>query len=73
MRGKPKSPKPFQGRPESLGGVVSSLKQLYGLRDIFCWHGLSLYWSGVSTDEPAVAKYKARLVFSEVYSRMLNT
>ena len=45
--------------------VVDSLKRLYGLRDVFCWHGLSLYWSGVSTEEAAVAKYKSRLVFSE--------
>jgi hypothetical protein len=45
---------------------VDSLKRLYGLRDVFCWHGLSLYWSGVSTEEEAVAKYGSRLVFSEV-------
>ena len=60
---------PPQGRQEQLGVVVSSLKQLYGLRDVFCWHGLSLYWSGVSTQEPGVAKYKAQLVFSEVGTR----
>ena len=56
----------MQGRGEQLGAVVDSLKRLYGLRDVFCWHGLSLYWSGVSTEEAAVAKYGARLVFSEV-------
>ena len=56
----------MQGRGEQLGVVVDSLKRLYGLRDVFCWHGLSLYWSGVSTEEAAVAKYGSRLVFSEV-------
>ncbi|EIE27114.1 raffinose synthase [Coccomyxa subellipsoidea C-169] len=48
-----------------LGKVVDSLKQLYGLRYIYCWHGLSCYWSGVSPYEEDVANYNARLVFSE--------
>ena len=48
--------------------VVSSLKQLYGLRYIYCWHGLSAYWSGVSADpkELGVAKYNATLRYSQV-------
>lgn len=48
--------------------VVSSLKQLYGLRYIYCWHGLSAYWSGVSPDpkELGVAKYNATLHYSQV-------
>lgn len=55
-----------QGSTEQLGKVVDSLKQLYGLRYIYCWHGLSCYWSGVSPYEKELEKYKARLVFSEV-------
>lgn len=57
-----------QENQEQLGSVVSSLKQLYGLRYIYCWHGLSAYWSGVSPDpkEHGVAKYKASLHYSEV-------
>ena len=57
-----------QENEEQLGSVVSSLKQLYGLRYIYCWHGLSAYWSGVSPDpkEHGVAKYKASLHYSEV-------
>jgi hypothetical protein len=53
--------------------VVSSLKQLYGLRYIYCWHGLSSYWSGISTDprEMGVAKYNARLVYAEVRGGLL--
>ena len=59
-----------QENQEQLGSVVSSLKQLYGLRYIYCWHGLSAYWSGVSPDpnEQGVAKYKASLHYSEVQS-----
>ena len=59
-----------QENQEQLGSVVSSLKQLYGLRYIYCWHGLSAYWSGVSPDpkEHGVAKYKASLHYSEVQS-----
>lgn len=56
-----------QGSAEQLGKVVDSLKQLYGLRYIYCWHGLSCYWSGVSPYEKELKKYKARLVFSEVF------
>ena len=50
--------------------VVSSLKQLYGLHYIYCWHGLSAYWSGVSPDpnERDVAKYNASLHYSQVSS-----
>ncbi|CAL8470414.1 g9956 [Coccomyxa elongata] len=55
----------YSGSPEQLGKVVDSLKQLYGLRYIYCWHGLSCYWSGVSPYEKELEKYKARLVFSE--------
>ena len=61
-------PPTAQENQEQLGSVVSSLKQLYGLRYIYCWHGLSAYWSGVSADprERGVAKYKASLHYSEV-------
>lgn len=63
----------LQGWEERLDVVVSSLKQLYGLRYIYCWHGLSSYWSGISPDkrEAGVAKYNARLVFSEVLTSPL--
>lgn len=58
----------LQDNKEQFGVVVSLLKQLYGLRYIYCWHGLSAYWSGVSTDprEQDVAKYNASLHYSEV-------
>lgn len=62
----------MQGSGEQLGKVVDSLKQLYGLRYIYCWHGLSCYWSGVSPYEEEVSKYKARLVFSEVSASSLT-
>ena len=61
-----------QGSTEQLGKVVDSLKQLYGLRYIYCWHGLSCYWSGVSPYEKELEKYNARLVFSEVCCRLLR-
>lgn len=49
-----------QGRPDDLGAVVASLRSAFGLRHIYCWHGLSAYWSGVATDEPGMATYQAR-------------
>jgi len=40
--------------------VVASLRAEFGLRHVWCWHGLSAYWSGVAPDEPAMAAYQAR-------------
>ena len=37
-----------QEEPERLGDVVASLRQLWGLKHIYCWHGLAAYWSGVA-------------------------
>jgi len=64
----------LQDQEEQFGVVVSSLKQLYGLRYIYCWHGLSAYWSGVSPDprEQGVAKYNASLHYSEVCCALLH-
>ncbi|DBA91995.1 TPA: hypothetical protein ACH3X2_003884 [Trebouxia sp. C0005] len=52
--------------PERLGDVVASLRQLWGLKHIYCWHGLAAYWSGVATgkDEAGVAKYDARIMYA---------
>ena len=60
----------LQDQEETFGVVVSSLKRLYGLHYIYCWHGLSAYWSGVSADpnEQDVAKYNASLHYSQVGS-----
>lgn len=37
-----------QEEPERLGDVVASLRQLWGVKHIYCWHGLAAYWSGVA-------------------------
>lgn len=52
--------------PERLGDVVASLRQLWGLKHIYCWHGLAAYWSGVApgSDEAGVAKYDARILYA---------
>ena len=47
-----------QGRPDNLRAVVASLRAAFGLRHIYCWHGLSAYWSGVAPDEPGMAAYQ---------------
>ena len=41
----------LQEEPERLGDVVASLRQLWGLKHIYCWHGLAAYWSGVATGQ----------------------
>lgn len=38
-----------QDEPERLGEVVASLQAMWGLKHIYCWHGLAAYWSGVAT------------------------
>ena len=55
----------LQGKPGALGQVVAVLKAVYELDHIYVWHGLSAYWSGMSHEEPGVAKYKPRLVFAD--------
>jgi Raffinose synthase or seed imbibition protein Sip1 len=51
---------------DSLGGVVLSLREMFKVEYIYCWHGLPAYWSGVSVEpevDPDVAKYNAQLKF----------
>ncbi|GFR50303.1 hypothetical protein Agub_g12493, partial [Astrephomene gubernaculifera] len=35
------------GVPEALGTVVAHIKRKFGVRYIYCWHGLPGYWAGV--------------------------
>lgn len=41
----------LQDEPERLGDVVASLQAMWGLKHIYCWHGLAAYWSGVATGQ----------------------
>ncbi|KXZ42609.1 hypothetical protein GPECTOR_130g570 [Gonium pectorale] len=42
------------GVPEALGTVVAHIKRKFGVRYVYCWHGLPGYWAGVMpTDEGA--------------------
>ena len=54
-----------QGKPGALGQVVAVLKAVYDLDHVYVWHGLSAYWSGMSHEEPGVARYQPRLVFAD--------
>ncbi|KAL4431159.1 hypothetical protein ABPG75_006415 [Micractinium tetrahymenae] len=51
------------GRREDLRSVVEHLRKRFNVQYIYCWHGLSAYWSGVSPNAPAVAKYQPHLYF----------
>ncbi|KAG2451611.1 hypothetical protein HYH02_003392 [Chlamydomonas schloesseri] len=37
----------WAGVPEALGTVVAHIKRKFGVRYIYCWHGLPGYWAGV--------------------------
>lgn len=52
------------GKPEALASVISHLKQNLKIRFVYCWHGLSAYWSGVHPDAPGTQKYGARIVYA---------
>ncbi|KAL4423584.1 hypothetical protein ABPG77_004624 [Micractinium sp. CCAP 211/92] len=51
------------GRREDLRSVVEHLRKRFNVQYIYCWHGLSAYWSGVSPTAPAVSKYQPHLYF----------
>lgn len=52
------------GKQEALASVISHLKQNLEVRFVYCWHGLSAYWSGVHPDAPGTKKYGARIVYA---------
>ncbi|GLC45302.1 hypothetical protein PLESTB_000307100 [Pleodorina starrii] len=37
----------WAGVPEALGTVVAHIKRKFGVRYVYCWHGLPGYWAGV--------------------------
>ncbi|KAG2488978.1 hypothetical protein HYH03_012419 [Edaphochlamys debaryana] len=37
----------WSGVPEALGTVVAHIKRKFGVRYVYCWHGLPGYWAGV--------------------------
>ena len=52
------------GKKENLASVVSYLRSEMKVEFIYCWHGLSAYWSGVCPDSPAMRKYRPRVVYA---------
>lgn len=52
------------GKPEDLASVVAHLRTKLDVDYIYCWHGLSAYWSGVCPESPAMRKYRPRLVYA---------
>jgi hypothetical protein len=52
------------GKKEDLASVVAHLRSEMKVEFIYCWHGLSAYWSGVCPDSPAMRKYRPRVVFA---------
>lgn len=54
---------PWTGKPEQLSEVVSHLKSTFGLRYIYCWHGLPGYWAGVMPDSPEMAGFGANIMW----------
>lgn len=53
---------PQADREERFGEVVRHLKASYGLKYVYCWHGLPAYWAGVMPGAPEMAAHAPRLV-----------
>eukprot|EP00798_Chlamydomonas_sp_ICE-L_P012937 gene12937-5975_t len=53
------------GLQEDLGSVVAALKKRYGLKYVYCWHGLPGYWAGLSPSSPEMEKYGAAVMYAK--------
>lgn len=51
------------GRREDLKSVVDHLRKRFNVQYVYCWHGLSAYWSGVSPNSPSMSQYDPKLYF----------
>uniref|UniRef100_A0A061S594 galactinol--sucrose galactosyltransferase n=1 Tax=Tetraselmis sp. GSL018 TaxID=582737 RepID=A0A061S594_9CHLO len=51
-------------RPSQLKDVISSLRDAWGVRYFYCWHGLSGYWGGVSTEASSMAELQPEIVYA---------
>jgi len=51
-----------KGVSSNLGLVTRSLKREFGLKFIYCWHGLPGYWGGVSPESPVMKRLKPRVM-----------
>jgi hypothetical protein len=52
------------GKREDLASVIRHLKERHAVRYVYCWHGLSAYWSGVSPDSPLMKTYGAEIIYA---------
>eukprot|EP00803_Ostreobium_quekettii_P005322 evm.model.scf_2114.1 EVM.evm.TU.scf_2114.1 scf_2114:2316-14243(+) len=59
-------------REERLGEVISYLRQEFDLLNVYCWHGLPAYWSGVMPEESEVAKYNAKIMYAKPTAGLLE-
>ena len=57
---------------EDFKSVVEMLKDNLGVEYIFCWHGISAYWSGISVEAHAMQKYDPHVVYATPQSPLLD-
>mmetsp|Transcript_5155 Transcript_5155/g.14425 ORF Transcript_5155/g.14425 Transcript_5155/m.14425 type:complete len:586 (-) Transcript_5155:513-2270(-) len=48
----------------SLGDVVTSIRDKWGVLYVYCWHGLCGYWGGISMESPGVSHLPVDLVYA---------
>lgn len=55
----------WEATPADLRGVVTHIKQKFGVNHVYCWHGLPAYWGGIMPGAPALGPAGAtgRLVY----------
>lgn len=51
--------------PDRLGYVASYIKKKFGVKFIYCWHGLPAYWAGVMPNALPMAQLDARILYAK--------
>lgn len=56
----------FEGkRKQDFADAISQLKNNLRVQYVFCWHGISAYWSGVSVNSPETVKYSPHVAYAQ--------
>lgn len=51
--------------PDRLGTVTGYIKEKFGIKFIYCWHGLPAYWAGVMPNALPMAELNARILYAK--------
>jgi len=61
-----------QGVEANLRAVVTSLKEEFDIKYVYCWHGLPGYWGGISPESKTMERFKSQVVAAAVSPGVLE-